>query len=83
MMRQFEVVLPPIMTGVRKNGADINVSFRPTPNRRHFLERGDNVGLVTCSSIQTNIAGTGTNTTVIDSGAAARARGFYRVGLEP
>ena len=83
MMRQFEVVLPPLMLGAQKAGADINVTFRTTPNRRHFLDRRDNVAAGSWSTVRTNIPGTATNVTVTDPGAAARMRGFYRVGLEP
>jgi spore coat protein A len=83
MMRQFQVVLPPFITGLRKLGTDMQLSFRPTTNWLHYVQRRDDLLSGTWTNFTNNILGSGTNATVIDSGAATQPRRFYRIGISP
>jgi spore coat protein A len=83
MMRQFEVVPPPLMTAAQISGTNVQVTFRTTTNRLHFVQRRDNVATGAWFDFTNNIPGTGTNATVIDSGGATQSNRFYRVGLSP
>jgi hypothetical protein len=83
MMRQFEVVPPPVFTDLRRLGSDIQLKFTPTPNRFHFVERKDNLVSGSWTNFTNNILGIGTNVSVIDAGAATRSNRFYRLGLSP
>ena len=83
MMRQFEVVLPPMFTGIQRLGSDIQLNFRPTPNRFHFLQRRDDLFNSPWTNFTNNILGSGSNTSVTDPGGAAQPKRFYRIGLSP
>jgi spore coat protein A len=83
MMRQFQVVPPPFFTGIRRAGTDIQLDFRPTTNRLHFVQRRNEVASGTWTNFTNNIPGTGSNVTVTDPGAAAQPKRFYRIGLLP
>jgi len=83
MMRQFEVVLPPLITDLQLLGSNVALGFRTVPNRLHFVQRRDDLFTGSWASFTSNIPGVGTNTTVIDSGGASRTKRFYRVGLLP
>lgn len=83
MMRQFEVVPPPMFTGVQRLGANMQLSFRPTTNRLHFVQRRDDVVSGLWIDFTNNIPGTATNVTITDPGAAAQPQRFYRIGLAP
>jgi FtsP/CotA-like multicopper oxidase with cupredoxin domain len=83
MMRQFEVVLPPEVTEIRRTGGHVELDFRPTTNRLHFVQRSDDLGSGAWASFTNNIPGIGTNVTVTDPGAATQPKRFYRIGLSP
>lgn len=83
MMRQFEVVLPPMLTGIRRLGPDIQIDFMPTPNRLHFVLRGDELLSGSWTSFTNNIPGLGDKIVVTDPGAASQPKRFYRIGLSP
>jgi hypothetical protein len=82
MMRQFQVVPPPEFTGIRRLGTNIQLSFKPTTNRLHFVQRRDDLPTGSWVSFTNNIFGSGTNATVTDPDAAPPKR-FYRIGLSP
>jgi hypothetical protein len=83
MMRQFEVVPPPMFTGIQRLGSDIQLNFRPTPDRLHFLQRRDDLSNSSWTNFTNNILGSGGNASVTDPGAAAQPKRFYRIGLSP
>lgn len=83
MMRQFQVVLPPALTAVRRAGTNVQLDFRPTTNRLHFVQRRDDIRTGTWTSFTNNIPGTSPTVTVTDPGAGTRSNRFYRVGLSP
>jgi spore coat protein A len=83
MMRQFEVVPPPRFTGIQRLGANIQLSFRPTTNRLHFVQRRDDLLSAPWANFTNNILGTNASVTVTDPGAATRSNRFYRIGLVP
>jgi spore coat protein A len=83
MMRQFEVVLPPEFTQIKRAGSDILLSFRPSLNRRHFVQRRNDLSAAPWSTFATNIQGGTNHITIPDSlGATGRHR-FYRIGVDP
>jgi FtsP/CotA-like multicopper oxidase with cupredoxin domain len=83
MMRQFEVVLPPLITGFQVSGSNIVLNFRPAPNHLHFIERRTDLVTGNWTTITNNVSGLGTNITVIDAGAANQMSRFYRIGVTP
>jgi spore coat protein A len=83
MMRQFQVVPPPLLTGIYKVGTNMHVTFRPASNWLHFVQRRDDVATGAWTSFTNNIPGTGASATISDPGAATRPRRFYRVGATP
>ena len=83
MMRQFEVVPPPMFTRIRGLGGDIQLDFSPTPKRHHFVQWRHGLFNGSWTSFTNNILGSGTNMTVTDTGAAGQPRRFYRIGLSP
>jgi spore coat protein A len=83
MMRQFEVVPPPEFTSIRRLGGDIQLNFKPTTNRLHFIERKNDLNSGSWMNFTNNIPGTGAIISVSDPGAAAQPKRFYRIGLPP
>jgi spore coat protein A len=83
MMRQFEVVPPPLITNLRLAGSNVLLDFRPVPNRFHFVQRRDDLFTSSWTSFTNNILGAGTNATVSDPSGIARPKRFYRIGLTP
>lgn len=81
MMRQFEVVLPPRFTDIKRIGTDILLSFQPSANRRHFLQRRNDFAAGAWTTFATNILGGTSNLTTLDPAGAAQLRRFYRIGL--
>lgn len=83
MMRQFEVVLPPQFTGIRKSGTNVLLDYTATPHYQHYLQRRDDLFSGGWFTFTNGIPGFGTNTTVTDPGGATQPRRFYRIGLTP
>jgi spore coat protein A len=83
MMRQFEVVLPPLITGLHTSGSNVVLSFRPTTSYIHFVERKNELSTGIWTLITNNVPALGTNVSVTDPGAASQSWRFYRVGLTP
>jgi spore coat protein A len=83
MMRQFEVVLPPMFTEIQRLGSDIRLNFTSTTNRLHYVQRRDDLISGSWANFTNNILGNGGNKTVTDPGAAAQPKRFYRIGLSP
>ena len=83
MMRQFEVVLPPRFTEIRRAGPDILLNFRPSPNRRHFLQQRNDFATGAWTTFATNILGGTTNLTATNTAGATQPRRVYRIGVTP
>jgi FtsP/CotA-like multicopper oxidase with cupredoxin domain len=83
MMRQFEVVPLPMITGLYVNGSNVVINFRPTTNHVHFVQYRNQLDTGTWSTFAGNLPGGGTNVTVVDEGAATRQQRFYRIGVRP
>ena len=83
MMRQFQVVAPPELTDIRRRQDDIQLSFKPTPNRMHFVQHRQAFGNGSWSILTNNIPGVGTNVNLTDPQGATGPMRFYRVGLLP
>jgi FtsP/CotA-like multicopper oxidase with cupredoxin domain len=83
MMRQFEVVLPPLFTGIRRDGSDIVLQFRPATNRLHFVEHCSDVASLYWTNFDDDILGTSSVVVITDPGGANRSNRFYRVGVRP
>jgi spore coat protein A len=83
MMRQFEVVLPPMFTGIERLGNDVQLQFRTTTNRLHQVQRRDDLLSGSWANLTNNILGSGGNAIVTDPGAATQPMRFYRIGLAP
>jgi hypothetical protein len=83
MMRQFEVVLPPQFTNIKRTGSDILLNFQPSPNRRHFLQRRSDFASGTWTTFATNILDGTTNLTATDAAGATQPRRVYRIGVTP
>jgi hypothetical protein len=81
MMRQFEVVLPPLFTAIQRAGSDILLSFRPSASRRHFLQRRNDFAAGAWTTFATNILGGATNLTTSDPGGATQTQRVYRIGV--
>jgi FtsP/CotA-like multicopper oxidase with cupredoxin domain len=83
MMRQFEVVSPPLITGVYLEGSNVVLNFRPVTNQLHFVQYRTHLNTGAWSTFINNLPASGTNVTVTDFGAANHEQRFYRVGLTP
>ena len=83
MMRQFEVVLPPRFTTIQRAGLDILLSFQPSANRRHFLQRRNDFAAGAWTTFATNILGGNTNLSVLDPIGATQKHRVYRIGVNP
>jgi spore coat protein A, manganese oxidase len=81
MMRQFEVVLPPLFTAIQRAGSDILLSFRPSANRRHFVQRRNDFAAGPWSTFATNIMGGTTNLTILDPAGGTQSQRVYRIGV--
>ncbi len=83
MMRQFELVLPPLFTGIQRLGDNVQLTLAPTTNRLHFLQRRNDLRSGSWVTFTNNIPGTAATITVTDPGSAAGTQGYYRIGLSP
>jgi spore coat protein A len=83
MMRQFQVVPPPRVTGIQPYGADIQISFSPSTNHLHSAERRDDLLTGSWSSFTNGIPGNAAIKTVTDPGAMGVTQRFYRIGVQP
>lgn len=83
MMRQFEVVLPPRFTEIKRAGADILLSFQPSASRRHFLQHRNDFAAGVWTTFATNILGGNTNVSVLDPIGATQKHRVYRIGVNP
>jgi spore coat protein A, manganese oxidase len=83
MMRQFEVVAPPLITGLRFAGQDVQINFIPTPNHLHFVQRRDDLFAGSWLTFTNNIPALGTNVMATDQGTSGMERRFYRIGVSP
>jgi FtsP/CotA-like multicopper oxidase with cupredoxin domain len=83
MMRQFEVVLPPLITGIYLYGSNVVLNFRPAPNHLHFVQYRNDLITGTWSLLTNNVPALETNVSIVDEGAAIQGQRFYRIGLMP
>jgi hypothetical protein len=83
MMRQFEVVLPPLITGLHPISSNIVLNFRPTTGYLHFVERKNDLSTGVWTLVTNNVSALSTNVSITDPGAASWPRRFYRIGLIP
>jgi FtsP/CotA-like multicopper oxidase with cupredoxin domain len=83
MMRQFEVVLPPLITAINVTDSSVVLNFRPASNHLHFVEYRNHLTTGGWLTLANNLPGAGTNITVLDSGVATQRQRFYRIGVAP
>jgi spore coat protein A len=83
MMRQFQVVPPPIITSVNVSNANFVLDFLSTTGRLHEVERRDDFQTGGWSVIASNILGNGATMSFTDTNGAASPQHFYRILLQP
>jgi spore coat protein A len=83
MMRQFQVVLPPVFTDIRRSGSNVILSFRTTTNWLHFLERRNSLSTGNWTLFTSGIPALGPTGTVIDPWCGPGTNRFYRLGIVP
>jgi len=67
------------VSGIAINGSDVVVSFPSVAGKTYRIERSDTLQSGSWVTVQANIAGTNGVVQMIDSGAAAQLKRFYRV----
>jgi len=83
MMRQFQVLPPPVFTSIQWLGTNVSLTFTTTSNRLHAVERNDELLSGSWNTFTNGIPGNGGLVTVIDPNAADTQQRFYRVRLAP
>jgi FtsP/CotA-like multicopper oxidase with cupredoxin domain len=83
MMRQFQVLPPPVVTSIQLLGSNVSLTFTTTSNRFHALERTTNLLSGSWNTITNNILGDGSSMTIGDTQAADSSQQFYRIRLAP
>jgi hypothetical protein len=81
MMRQFQVLPPPVFTSIQLLGSSVSLTLTTTSNRLHALERSTNFLSASWDTVTNNILGDGLSTTITDT--QAQDSQFYRVRLSP
>jgi len=83
MMRQFQVLPPPIFTSIQWQGSNLSLTFTTTSNRLHALERSSSLLSGSWDTFTNNILGDGASRTITDTEAGSSPQQFYRVRLTP
>ncbi len=82
MMRQFQVLPPPVLTSIQWQASNVSLTFTTTSNRLHAVERSDTLLSNSWSTLTSGIpSGSGT-ATVTDTDSTNLTQ-FYRVRLLP
>ncbi len=71
----------PVITSIAKNGASASVSFTTSSGKTYRLHSTDSLSTPNWTLVSSNIVGTGSIVTVIDSNAVLSPR-FYRVQMD-
>jgi len=83
MMRQFQVVPPPLITSVNISNSNFVLDFLSTTGRLHEVERRDDLQAGDWSAIASNILGDGATLSFTDTNGAVAPQHFYRIRLQP
>jgi spore coat protein A len=83
MMRQFQVLPPPIFTSIQLLGSSVSLTLTTTSNRLHALERSTNFLSDSWNTFTNNILGDGSSTTITDTQGGISSQQFYRIRLSP
>jgi spore coat protein A len=83
MMRQFQVLPPPVFTSIQWLGTNVSLTFTTTSNRLHAVERNNDLLSGGWNTFTNGILGNGGTVTVIDPNAGNAPQRFYRVRLSP
>lgn len=83
MMRQFEVVAPPSITGLRRSGSDLVLDFVPASHHYHAVERNLDFANPLWTPWLTNVWGTNSSISLTNPGAASLPQQYYRIRVEP
>jgi hypothetical protein len=83
MMRQFEVLPPPVLTSIQLLGSNVRLTLTTTSNRLHAVERATNLESAIWNTFTNNIPGDGSSTTITDTPSIGSPQLFYRVRLAP
>jgi FtsP/CotA-like multicopper oxidase with cupredoxin domain len=82
MMRQFQVLPPPVFTSVLWQGSNVSLTFTTTSNRLHAVERTHTLNSDSWNTLTSDVPSGGGTATVTDP-VTNTAQGFYRVRLLP
>jgi spore coat protein A len=82
MMRQFQVLPPPVFTSIQWQGSNVSLTFTTTSNRLHAVERNDTLVSNSWNTLTSGIP-SGSGTATVTDPETNAAQGFYRVRLLP
>jgi len=71
------------ITTLARSGNDLGLTFASVAGKTYRIESKDDLLSATWVLLEDQVFATGASTQILDSGAAALARRFYRVTLEP
>ncbi len=75
------LVTAPVITSLRRNGADMRIIFLTQSNKQYGIEYRNDLTTGSWTSLTNNLTGTGGLMTNTDTGAAIWTRRFYRIRL--